>query len=171
VKVLDFGLVKTVLSEGESRITRDGGTTGTPAYMAPEVAMASEPIDGRADLYGLGCVAYWLLTGNLVFDQRTAMAMVMAHVQETPVPPSQKSELAIPESLDRAVLACLAKKPADRPATPEALVAMLDECKDAGVWTQREAETWWRTNRPEQPVKSDVARPEDLPTVTALFTQ
>src|SRR4030095_16115328 len=74
VKVLDFGLVKTVLSEGESRITRDGGTTGTRAYMAPEVAMASEPIDGRADLYGLGCVAYWLLTGHLVFDQRTALA-------------------------------------------------------------------------------------------------
>ena len=99
------------------------------------------------------------------------MAMVMAHVQNTPIPPSQKTELAIPESLDRAVMACLEKKPADRPATPEALVAMLDECKDAGVWTQRDAETWWLTNRPEQLVRSDGAPPGDSATVTALSTQ
>src|SRR5258708_21435974 len=61
IKVLDFGLVKAALGEGESRMTREGVTTGTPAYMAPEVVMASEQVDGRADLYGLGCVAYWLL--------------------------------------------------------------------------------------------------------------
>jgi eukaryotic-like serine/threonine-protein kinase len=170
VKVLDFGLVKTVLSEGESRMTRDGVTTGTPAYMAPEVAMASDQVDGRADLYGLGCVAYWLLTGNLVFDQKGAMAMVMAHVQETPVLPSKRTELAIPEALDRAVMACLAKKPADRPATAEALVAMLDGCND--TWTPRDAETWWLMNRPELLVTTDETQPQpgNSATVTALTT-
>src|SRR5262249_34382975 len=129
-KVLDFGLVKIVLGQGETRMTREGVTTGTPAYIAPEVATASQQIDGRADLYGLGCVAYWLLTGNLVFAERSAMAMAMAHVQETPIPPSQKSEISVPASLDRVVMACLAKEPKDRPATSEALLRMLEECKE-----------------------------------------
>jgi serine/threonine protein kinase len=169
VKVLDFGLVKTVLGADESRMTRDGVTTGTPAYMAPEVALGNETIDGRADLYGLGCVAYWLLTGNLVFAQKSAMAMVMAHVQESPVPPSQKTELAIPASLDRVVMACLAKKPENRPATPEALARMLDECRDAGPWTQADAERWWLTNRPELVVNPDVTQAGA--TMSALSTQ
>jgi serine/threonine-protein kinase len=121
-------------------MTREGVTTGTPAYMAPEVAMSSDKIDGRADIYGLGCVAYWLLTGSLVFDKRSAVAMVMAHMQEAPVPPSQKTELPIPAPLDRVVMACLAKKPEDRPATAEALSKMLEELRNIGPWTGRRRE-------------------------------
>ena len=115
--------------------------------------MSSDKIDGRADIYGLGCVAYWLLTGSLVFDKRSAVAMVMAHMQEAPVPPSQKTELPIPASLDRVVMACLAKKPEDRPATAEALARMLEESKNIDPWTQDDAEKWWLTNRPGFVVK------------------
>ena len=80
-KVLDFGLVK-VLDSNEAGMTGEGATTGTPAYMAPEVALGN-PIDGRTDLYGLGCVAYWLLTGSLVFEEKGATATMLAHVQKS----------------------------------------------------------------------------------------
>jgi eukaryotic-like serine/threonine-protein kinase len=148
-KVLDFGLVKAVLGERETRMTMEGTTTGTPAYMPPELALGSQQIDGRADLYGLGCVAYWLLTGSLLFEEKNSTAMVLAHVQKTPVPPSGRTELSIPASLDRAVMACLAKKPEDRPANAEAFARMLEDCKEASPWTQEDAERWWRTNLPE----------------------
>ena len=156
VKVLDFGLVKSIAADSDARLTREGVTTGTPAFMAPEAARGSDRIDGRADIYGLGCVAYWLLTGTLVFDHKSAIAMAMAHVQETPVPPSQKTELPIPASLDRVILACLAKKPEDRPSSAETLARMLAECEGADSWTQDEAERWWLTNRPEAVVKKTI---------------
>lgn len=170
-KVLDFGLVKTILGEGDSRMTREGVTTGTPAYMAPEIATASEKIDGRADIYALGCVAYWLLTGNLVFDKRGAMAMVMAQVQDKPIPPSERTELPIPASLERIVMACLAKKPEDRPATAEALIHLLEGCADVTPWTHEDAERWWRTNRPETIVRQKIdLQPEGAVSATALPT-
>lgn len=148
-KVLDFGLVKTMSAETDTRMTAEGVTTGTPAYMPPEIAMSSEQIDGRADLYGLGCVAYWLLTGHLVFSGKTGTALLLAHVQEAPVPPSQRTERPIPASIDRIVMACLAKRPEDRPATADALARMLESCcEDAGSWTQEEAEQWWRIHLP-----------------------
>ena len=124
-KVLDFGLVK-VLDGNEVGMTVEGATTGTPAYMAPEVALGN-PIDGRTDIYGLGCVAYWLITGCLVFEEKGATATMLAHVRRAPVPPSQRSETSVPASLERAILMCLAKNPADRPATAEALARMLDK--------------------------------------------
>jgi tRNA A-37 threonylcarbamoyl transferase component Bud32 len=169
-KVLDFGLVKTMHTEGETRMTREGVTTGTPAYMAPEVAMANDKIDGRADLYGLGCVAYWLLTGSLVFDRRSAVAMVMAHMQEAPAPPSQKTELPIPASLDRVVMACLAKKPEDRPATAEALARMLEEIREIEPWTQDEAEKWWIANRPGFVIRADETQHGDSVSASAMPT-
>ena len=170
-KVLDFGLVKTMLDDGESRMTRDGSTTGTPAYMAPEVATASEKVDGRADIYGLGCVAYWLLTGKLVFDRKNAMGMVLAHLQEEPVPPSQKSEVPVPESLDRIVMACLSKNPDGRPQTAEALIRLLAASNDFDAWNPDDAESWWRTNRPESIAKRANLPPgNDSASVSALTT-
>jgi serine/threonine-protein kinase len=149
VKVLDFGLVK-VLDGNEVGMTVEGATTGTPAYMAPEVALG-DPIDGRTDIYGLGCVAYWLLTGYLVFEEKGATATMMAHVRRVPVVPSQRSETPVPASLERAILMCLAKSPADRPATAESLARMLDK-GDLGSWTSDDAEQWWQTNLPENAV-------------------
>jgi len=148
-KVLDFGLVK-VLDGNDVGMTVEGATTGTPAYMAPEVALGN-PIDRRTDIYGLGCVAYWLITGCLVFEEKGATATMLAHVRRAPVVPSQRSETSVPASLESAILKCLAKSPDDRPATAEALARMLDK-GDLGSWTPEDAERWWQTNLPENAV-------------------
>ncbi len=91
VKVLDFGLVKPTWNVAEDdRLTSDGVIAGTPAFMAPEAALGGGALDARVDLYGLGCVAYWLLTGERVFTGRTPMEVVLQHVKTPPVPPSQR---------------------------------------------------------------------------------
>ncbi len=149
VKVLDFGLVKPMSADIDSRVTLDGTTTGTPAYMAPEVAVGNEEIDGRADIYAVGCVAYWLLTGQLVFEESSAVAMALAHVQQPPIPPSDRTELPIPAPLERVVMACLEKHSEDRPDTAAELASMLRRCiDDAGIWTPADAERWWQINLP-----------------------
>jgi serine/threonine protein kinase len=150
VKVLDFGLVKSVLPGGEdSMATAAGLTPGTPAYMAPELALG-EPCDGRADLYALGCVAYFLLTGHLVFEAMNGLQMITKHIQETPVPPSTRSELPISPELDRVVLACLAKKPEQRPQSAAELDRMLAQIQ-IEPWSEEEATRWWQTHQPVSP--------------------
>ncbi len=147
VKVLDFGLVKwhsTVPSKEDLRLSQTGVIHGTPSYMAPEVARAEGPVDGRADLYAVGCLAYWLLTGRLVFDERTYPAMLLAHATEQPVPPSTHTEHTIPPALDAIVLSCLEKKPADRVPTAEALTAELERVVLERPWTQQRAVEWWK---------------------------
>ncbi|MBS1855280.1 MAG: serine/threonine protein kinase [Acidobacteria bacterium] len=150
-KVLDFGLVKMNAIEGtQTCLTREGVTTGTPAYMAPEIAMGRPDIDGRADLYALGCVGYFLLTGHLVFEAESAMAMVMSHLQERPVPPSRRTEIQVPGCLDRLILQCLEKDPAARPQTGLQLLDLLAECSaSVEPWTQRRAGQWWQTHLPQ----------------------
>jgi serine/threonine-protein kinase len=148
VKVLDFGLVKSVggpLVE-DSMATAAGLTPGTPAYMAPEIALG-EAVDGRADLYALGCVAYYLLTGQLVFEAGSALQMITKHIQEPPIPPSQRTELPVAPELDAAVLACLAKKSADRPATASELDRILGEI-EIEPWSEEKATRWWRAHQP-----------------------
>ena len=148
VKVLDFGLVKSVLpAVGEdSMATAAGLTPGTPAYMAPELALG-ESVDGRADLYALGCVAYYLLTGQLVFEATSGFQMIAKHIQETPIPPSQRTELPVAPELDRAILTCLAKRPEDRPQSAAELDRMLAEI-DVAPWGEAEATRWWQMHQP-----------------------
>ncbi len=150
VKVLDFGLVKLKSAEGsKTDLTAQGVTTGTPAYMAPEIAMGSASIDGRADLYSLGCSAYWLLTGQVVFEAPTAMAVVLAHLQTPPVPPSQRTELEVPASLESVVMQCMEKDPARRPQSALELADQLESCDGIEPWTRKEAGHWWRTHLPQ----------------------
>jgi serine/threonine-protein kinase len=147
VKVLDFGLVKWTDTGDESlALTAEQAVLGTPAYMAPEL-VAGEPADHRADLYSLGCVGYWLLTGQLVFEVDGSLAMAVAHVKNTPVPPSERSELEIPAELERIIMDCLAKDPAERPQTAAELAVRLASC-DGGGWSRREAREWWDTHLP-----------------------
>jgi serine/threonine-protein kinase len=128
VKVLDFGLVKdSGRKKVENSITGVNGIVGTPAYLAPELITGDGQVDGRADLYSLGAVAYFLLTGRLVFDAQTPMLMAVAHVTSAPLPPSQRTEQAISPALDRLVLSCLAKRPEDRPGNARTLLRMLEE--------------------------------------------
>ncbi|MEZ4650452.1 MAG: serine/threonine-protein kinase, partial [Candidatus Eisenbacteria bacterium] len=145
VKVLDFGLVKRDRAgdETDPMLTREGSITGTPAYMYPEAITGASPVDQRSDIYSIGCVAYWLLTGQLVFPARTALAMLAEHANAKPVPPSQRSELDIPEALDEIVLACLAKRPEDRPSGAEVLAARLADVTFQKPWDNGSARAWW----------------------------
>jgi eukaryotic-like serine/threonine-protein kinase len=146
VKVLDFGLAKFTRSTELSQLTRVGTATGTPGYIAPEVAIGESSIDGRADIYSLGCVAYFLLTGAQVFDDRSPIKLAIQHVREMPVPPSARTTLPIPDALERIVLHCLAKAPADRPRSAAVVRTMLDTCPVAR-WTDEDAEAWWYVHR------------------------
>jgi serine/threonine-protein kinase len=155
VKVLDFGMVKTRSESMETQLTGEQAVLGTPAFMAPEQVLGNRVVDGRADLYAAGCLAYWLLTGQLVFTGSTAMEVMLQHAHEAPVPPSMRTELAIPPGLDDLVLACLAKDPAKRPASAEHLAEALASIPGASPWTTQAARDWWDRH---QPRKTSVAR-------------
>jgi serine/threonine-protein kinase len=141
VKVLDFGLVKELADRGGGTVA--GAVLGTPAYIAPEIALGRPHVDGRADIYALGCAAYWLLTGHPVFESDSAIGLMMAHLDATPVRPSLRTELPIPARLETLVLECLAKKPEDRPQTIEALEERLADAMPPNNWSQRESREWW----------------------------
>ena len=148
MKVLDFGLVKHFETPiPGTMLTMEGVTAGTPAYMAPEIALGKSDVDGRSDIYSLGCVAYYMLTGQPVFSGDTPVATVLAHVQNVPVPPSQRSELEVPSALDQLILECLAKDPAGRPATAAELGERLGATVQAEAWTQQNAHAWWELHR------------------------
>ncbi len=164
VKVLDFGLVKHTDGGQNTMLTQDGSSAGTPAYMAPEAAMGEEKVDGRLDVYSLGCVAYFLLTGRLVFEETTATATALAHVQKEPVAPSERSELPIPKSLDAVILQCLAKNPEDRPVSASAVIRMFDACDDVEPWTHEKAHEWWVRHLPENLAGAPALPPDGLGT-------
>ena len=151
VKVLDFGIVKSQHrnASGPTLATAVDRIIGTPAFMPPEMATGG-PVDGRADLYGLGCLGYWLLTGQLVFDGATPYDVVAQHISAVPVPPSVRSGLPIPAALDEIVLACLAKDPAQRPSDGMALAGRLAACA-VEPWTEEDAQRWWQANLPRSP--------------------
>ena len=147
VKVLDFGLVKAVAGGNteHSLGTEIGRIPGTPAYMAPEMALG-EAVDGRADIYALGCVAYFLLSGRLVFDAENSFQMLANHLKSDPVPPSLKSGVAVPDGLERLVLSCLAKKPDGRPRSAADLSRSLGSLR-LPQWTEAQASEWWASRR------------------------
>jgi eukaryotic-like serine/threonine-protein kinase len=149
VKVLDFGLVKSLAgTSGEGSLeTTVGMTPGTPAYIAPEMALG-ERVDGRTDLYALGGVAYYLLTGRLVFEAETPIQMIARHLHDAPFPPSRRSELPVPAALDQLILACLAKKPEDRPPSAAALARSLAAIDEGGPWDEELALRWWQVHQP-----------------------
>lgn len=150
VKVLDFGLVKTTGQEKQNTmLTAPDATAGTPAFMPPEVVLNKGVMDHRMDIYALGCVAYWLLTGRLVFEAPNAMQVMIQHANTAATPPSSKVELPIPRALDEVVLACLAKDPLDRPATATELAERLNAAMGSSRWEQDQAQRWWERHRPE----------------------
>jgi serine/threonine-protein kinase len=144
VKVLDFGLVSysDPRSAGQSLITGRHTTSGTPAFMAPEVIVEGA-VDARADIYALGCVAYYLLTGELVFTAETPMKMFIEHLNTPPVPPSVRGEMPIPVELEAIVLACLEKEPAQRIQSIDELLRRLDQIPLKSPWTNAAARDWW----------------------------
>jgi len=142
VKVLDFGLVKE-LEGGNQELTQASAITGTPLYMSPEGLKDPASVDARSDLYALGAVAYFLLTGDHVFNGTSLIEVCGKHLHEVPPPPSMRSGRQLPEALDDLVLACLAKDPALRPQTTRELARRLAAI-DRGEWSVDQAEAWWQ---------------------------
>jgi DNA-binding NtrC family response regulator len=145
VKVLDFGLAKSI-GEGTADLTADGILTGTPAYMPPERVLGSDA-DERSDIYALGCVAHWMLTGQTVFAG-DPMAMMLHHVRTAPQPASKAAPGPVPARLEQIVLACLEKTPHHRPPSVIDLWRQLGEVEVTTPWTAERAERWWRQHLP-----------------------
>jgi serine/threonine-protein kinase len=148
VKLLDFGLVQgSGLEAGADRLTVQGTILGSPPYMSPEQAAGKNDLDPRSDIYSLGGVAYFLLTGQPPFVRETAMEMLLAHAYESPMPPTQL-RVVIPADLEAVVLRCLAKKPAERIQTVTELEKALGACACAAYWTEDDAAVWWKRQAP-----------------------
>jgi serine/threonine-protein kinase len=153
VKVLDFGLVQTrrpdpATAKTETLITAQQ-LIGTPAYMAPELILGNHNVDRRADVYAIGCVAFFLLTGTRVFQDGTQMQMLVDHVHAEPVPPSSRLGKPLPREIDVLVLDCLRKEPADRPADAGDLLDRIDAHNLAGRWSNAQARSWWQNRLPQ----------------------
>jgi len=149
LKILDFGLVK-VETPADAKLTAPEVTAGTPAYMPPEAIDGVATLDHRADLYALGCIAYWLLCGRPVFQGSSALAILVKHGREPP-PPMSGGVAPVPEDLQALVMACLEKDPDRRPGDALALEKALAACVGADAWTADHAAAWWARHRPESP--------------------
>ena len=149
VKVVDFGLVKDVRggASTDATVTTAESITGTPHYMAPETISASDTVDARTDIYALGAVGYWLLTGTHVFSGNTVMEVLAHHLHTAPQPPSVRRNAPVERDLEKVLLACLSKRPADRPHSAQALRDQLRACYAARRWTSERAAEWWTLHR------------------------
>jgi len=143
VKVMDFGLVTPPAGDQDGTRTSEGTLHGTPAFMAPEQVKGERADDPRSDLYALGCVAYWLLTGHFVFEGGSPVEVLVDHVHTPPVPPSQRTELPLPPALEEAVMACLHKDPDQRPQSAGALAELVASCAVEQEWSNERARAWW----------------------------
>jgi eukaryotic-like serine/threonine-protein kinase len=161
VKVLDFGLVKTQpdLVDRSGALTAEGTVQGTPAFAVPEILQRAEPIDGRADLYAVGCVAWWLLTGRLVFEADSAVMMVARHLNTEPPRLSDRADQPIPADLEALVHECLAKDPQQRPADAAELARRLAAVDIQPGWDQEAARAWWQAH-PGSGATGETADPE-----------
>lgn len=146
-KVVDFGLVKELEQRHSASVSQEGTISGTPLYMAPEILTQTNAASARSDIYALGAVGYWLLTGEHVFTGRTVVEVLGHHLHTEPVPPSERLGDPVPEELSQLILDCLAKDPDARPQDAAELRRRLEAC-EVGRWTQRSARTWWSVHGP-----------------------
>lgn len=143
VKVLDFGLVKAVDQDKHAGMTAANALTGTPQYMSPEAIQSPMLVDACSDIYAVGAVGYFLLTGLPVFQAASIVELLQQHVSTAPVPPSERLGRQVSEPLEHAIMACLEKNRALRPQTARMLGQMLDKSPSAGSWKWEEADSWW----------------------------
>jgi serine/threonine-protein kinase len=153
-KLLDFGLAKPLASFDGEPITQEGTITGSPLFMSPEQAVGDHEPDARSDIYGLGTVLYYLLTGRPPFEDEKPMKVLIAHAHHTPQPPSTHNA-DVPDDIDLIVMRCLQKSPADRFQSATELAAAIEDCDDFGRWTHEAARAWWREH------ESRAGRPSD----------
>ena len=154
VKVLDFGVVKVEskkMDEASLKLSREDVPIGTPAYMAPEGVDGGAALTPASDIYSLGCVAFFILTGDMVFRATSVLQMAIKHMEEAPRAPSAvQATNAIPPELDELVLRCLSKRPEDRPADALALLALITPIARSLPWNPDEASEWWDAHVPAE---------------------
>ncbi|MCC9604629.1 serine/threonine protein kinase [Blastopirellula sp. JC732] len=154
-KLLDFGLAKPIQAgEEDAQLTQEGSITGSPLFMSPEQASGEHEPDARGDIYSLGALMYFMLTGQAPFNYDRPIKVIIAHAHERPIPPSQVNP-DIPSDLDAVVLRCLEKQPQDRYQTAVELAEALDRCEAAGQWNRRLAQQWWNADERRIPVNEE----------------
>jgi serine/threonine-protein kinase len=159
-KVVDFGLVKRFeAGTGDATIAQTGShvVLGTPLYLAPEAFAGEWAVDARCDLYAVGAVGYFLLTGTPVFDGKTVVEICAHHLHTPPEPPSRRAPHPVPADLEHLLLECLAKKPADRPPDAATLQQRLQAC--TAPWPAAQAEQWWKAFRAAHPSTGNETAP------------
>jgi eukaryotic-like serine/threonine-protein kinase len=147
VKVLDFGLVKARHLSAPDKATANA-VVGTPHFIAPEAVENPQSVDSRSDLYSVGAVGYWLLTGRTLFDSADVKELLEGHVKEMPPAPSSLLDHALSPDLEELIMSCLSKIPAQRPQSAESLESALAGCAAASTWTAQKAREWWEINVP-----------------------
>ena len=169
LKVLDFGLAKVTRGDAEDeRLSRTGAVMGTPHYMAPELC-TGQPVDGRTDVYSLGCVLFYVLTGQPTFRGDSWMEVMMLHTSEPPAPPSSLNP-GVPGDLDAVVLRALAKDPRDRFRSAAEMDDALQQCAAAGSWALRDAADWWQAHQEEAAFAFEPPGPADKSGVAPFAT-
>jgi serine/threonine-protein kinase len=146
-KVVDFGLVRDLEAPQGATLTGLNTITGTPLYLAPEAITDPPSVDARSDLYAVGAVAYFMLTGRNVFEGATLIEVCSHHLHTAPVPPSQRVGHALPPKLEALVMACLEKDPRRRPQSAQQVADSLLACDDLGSWADADARKWWAAYR------------------------
>lgn len=155
-KLVDFGLVKELAGAGEAGLTQPDAILGTPLYLAPEVLTSPAEVNARSDLYALGALGYYLLTAKPVFEGRTLVEVLGHHLHSKPVGLSERLGEPIATDLESLILECLAKSPAERPASARALLDGLVRCQDFGTWSEQAARSWWAAHTGQlSPVKAE----------------
>lgn len=150
VKVLDFGLVKAVGSESTLNLTGVDSWVGTPMYASPESIAHPETIDARSDLYSVGAVGYYLVTGKPLFSAHSFVEICRLHLEVLPEPPSRLAKAPLSADFEAVLMACLAKDPNERPATAAELARRLAACASADSWTEEDGQHWWDSHQPSQ---------------------
>ena len=148
MKVLDFGLVKELDTGRDAGLTAAEHVVGTPLYLSPEGVLSAANVTPRSDVYAVGAVAYALVTGRHVFTGSSGVEIIGHHLHSAPVAPSKTLGRSVTPFLENLILACLAKRPEDRPADAGAMLQALEDGSTGPVWTQREARQWWETRAP-----------------------
>ncbi|HWB09007.1 MAG TPA: serine/threonine protein kinase [Pirellulales bacterium] len=170
VKVLDFGLVKAIDAERQTTLTSAGAIAGTPHYLAPEAIEGDDRLDARSDLYAVGAVGYFLLTGTPVFQGKSVAEVCMQQVYAEPERPSSRVGRTVSQELESLIMACLAKDPGQRPGSAEELAERLAECPLAGTWSRADATAWWREHDAAMGLSAESTATDDTEdTRTVIF--
>ena len=156
-KVLDFGVVQPIHPAIPLEVAAADSILGTPGYLSPEAIEFPNRIDARSDLYSLGAVAYFLLTGKLLFELATLEDLLRAQIKTVPARPSTRANLPLDAELENLIMRCLSKKPEQRPSSANALAELLAECPAAETWDLRLAERWWQQYFPKLPPEREVS--------------